>query len=66
VVASFGNLAERLSDVASDRRLLGNDERLGHEGLESNPVMAFLQARSEIRAGSQKIVAFGSPWLMPV
>ena len=32
VILAFFESAERLGDIASDRRLLGNDKRLGHGG----------------------------------
>ena len=50
----FWNLAERLSDVAGDRWLLGNDERLGHGGWNRTQLRRFLQARAKFRRGARK------------
>ena len=36
-----------------DRRLLGNDEGLGHEGLQSNPVMAGFASASDHLRGAR-------------
>jgi hypothetical protein len=63
VILAFLESAERLSDVARDRRLLGNDERLGHEGLESNPVMMLLQVRAKFARARKKLWPLEVPGL---
>ena len=43
VILAFFEAAHRLGDVAGDRWLLCNYERLGHEGSQSNPLTGLLQ-----------------------
>lgn len=43
VILAFLEAAERLGDIAGHGWLLGNYERLGHGGWQSNPVRGFLQ-----------------------
>ena len=42
-----------LGDVAGDRRFLGNDEGLGHEGMQSNSVTVGLQVERQFARCSQ-------------
>ena len=48
VILAFFQAAERLGNVTGHGRLLGNYERLGHKGLESNPVTGFLQVEAPV------------------